>query len=280
MNDRGRIGGATRVFAVVGDPVAHSLSPLIHNRWLAEAGLDAVYVALHLKSADAASDLRALARAGVAGLNVTLPHKIAALAASDEASDEARLVGAANTLVPAKGGWRAHNTDVAGFALAVSHAAPGLDLKGRRVVLIGAGGAARAALVHLSRAGADIVLANRTVETASHVAAELAPSARCIGLEELAAEAAKADLLINSASLGHAGAQPPKLPAGEGRNFLDLSYGEAARTMLAAAEAAGWRAQDGLAMLVGQAAAAFRLWHGSDPDISGALAACRARLAS
>lgn len=286
MSERGRIGGATKVFAVVGDPVAHSLSPMIHNRWIAEAGLDAVYVALHLRSADAASDLRALARAGFSGLNVTLPHKIAALAAADDASDEARRVGAANTLILEDGAWRAGNTDVEGFALAVSRAARGLGLKGARVVLIGAGGAARAALAHLARAGADIAVANRSVANAQRMADELAPSARCVGLEQLAAVAADADLVINSASLGHmmspghADAKPPELPAGKGRAFLDMSYGKAAQAMLASADAAGWKAQDGLAMLVGQAAAAFRLWHGVDPDIEGALAACRARIAA
>src|SRR5687768_10613099 len=93
------ISPATKLYAVVGDPVAHSLSPLIHNRWIHEAGIDAVYVALYLRSPDPAADLRALARAGYSGLNITLPHKVAALASAGSASPEASQVGAANTLM-------------------------------------------------------------------------------------------------------------------------------------------------------------------------------------
>src|SRR6185295_13387003 len=92
------ISPATRLYGIIGDPVSHSLSPLIHNRWLNEAGIDAVYVAMHLRSADVAADIRALARANFSGLNVTLPHKLAALAAATTVSPEAKAIGAANTL--------------------------------------------------------------------------------------------------------------------------------------------------------------------------------------
>ena len=105
-------------YAVVGDPVAHSLSPLIHNAWMVEAGLDAHYERVHLKSETVAADIRDMARA-YSGINVTLPHKIAALEASANSSPEARVVGAANTLVRAGDGWTAHNTDVAGFEIAM-----------------------------------------------------------------------------------------------------------------------------------------------------------------
>jgi shikimate dehydrogenase len=269
------ISAKTRMFGVVGDPVAHSLSPRIHNRWLSDAGIDAVYTGYHLRSGDAAADLRALARAGVSGLNITLPHKAAALAAADEVSDNAARVGAANTLERLSGGgWRAHNTDVEGFAQALAHACPG-DLAGRRVVLIGAGGASRAAVVHLVHLGADLAIVNRTPETAAQLAADLAPGARSGGLDQLEALAHDAAVIVNAASFGHSSGAPPDMPSGGGRPFLDMSYGAAAVESFAAARKAGWTPHDGLRMLVAQAAAAFGIWFGVTPDAERALADLR-----
>jgi shikimate dehydrogenase len=270
---------ATKLYGVVGDPVAHSLSPLIHNRWMREAGIDAVYVALHLRSPDAAADLHALARAGFSGLNITLPHKVAALKAAASASPEARLVGAANTLSRESGSdWAAHNTDIEGFSLALSHALSG-NPRGRRVVLIGAGGAARAVACALGQLGAELAIVNRTRSKAEALSKELAPPAETAELTQLNTLAERADIVVNSASLGHAGASLPQLPAGKGRPFLDLSYGKAAKESLAAAKAAGWAPHDGLRMLVGQAAAAFKIWFDISPDVPGALSACEAIVA-
>ena len=268
----------SRLYAVVGDPVSHSLSPLIHNRWMREAGLDAHYSAIHLQAEDATPGLRLLAH-DYSGLNVTLPHKIAALAASAEASSDAKRVGAANTLVRNDGGWSAHNTDIEGFAQALQ-SAEGSDLEGKPVVLIGAGGAARAAALHLTKLGADLCIVNRSVENAEALAKDLAPRARTAGLNQLGALAEQAVIVINSASLGHSGASLPVLPPGKGRPFLDMSYGKAAETVLNQARLAGWAPHDGLRMLVGQAAAAFRLWFGLVPDAGGALDACRAAVAA
>ena len=265
-------------YAVVGDPVAHSLSPLIHNAWMVEAGLDAHYERVHLKSETVAADIRDMARA-YSGINVTLPHKIAALEASTNSSPEARVVGAANTLVRAGDGWTAHNTDVAGFEIAM-RAVAGEELQNLRVLLIGAGGAARAVVVSLNRAGAQLTIANRSAVNAAALANELAPQAVTAGLSEVDALSASADIIVNSASLGHAGASLPLLAPGKGRPFLDLSYGKAAAATLQAAASAGWAPHDGLTMLVGQAAAAFHLWFGVAPDQARALAACRAAVAA
>ena len=265
-------------YAVVGDPVAHSLSPLIHNAWMVEAGLDAHYERVHLKSETVAADIRDMARA-YSGINVTLPHKIAALEASANSSPEARVVGAANTLVRAGDGWTAHNTDVAGFEIAM-RAVAGEELQNLRVLLIGAGGAARAVVVSLNRAGAQLTIANRSAVNAAALANELAPQAVTAGLSEVNALSASADIIVNSASLGHAGASLPLLAPGKGRPFLDLSYGKAAAATLQAAASAGWAPHDGLTMLVGQAAAAFHLWFGVAPDQARALAACRAAVAA
>ncbi len=265
-------------YAVVGDPVAHSLSPLIHNAWMREAGLDAHYERVHLRSENAAADIHDMARA-YSGLNVTLPHKIAALEASANSSPEARIVGAANTLVRNGEAWTAHNTDVAGFEMAM-HAVAGKELRNLRVLLIGAGGAARAVVVALNRAGAHLTIANRSPVNAAALANELAPHAVTAELSDVEALSASADIIVNAASLGHAGASLPQLARGQGRPFLDLSYGKAAAPALQAAAGAGWAAHDGLTMLVGQAAAAFQLWFSLSPDQASALEACRAAVAA
>jgi shikimate dehydrogenase len=269
----------TQLYAVVGDPVAHSLSPLIHNAWMKAAGLDAKYDRIHLQSADAADDIRALAR-NYSGLNITLPHKIAALQASATASAEARRIGAANTLKRTTSGeWSADNTDVEGFEIALK-AALGVMPSRLKVVMIGAGGAARAAIASLARTGADIAIVNRTEANARTLAAELAPGARTGDLSKLAFFAEEADIVVNSASLGHSGDSLPALPTGKERPFLDLSYGKAAEATLSAAAASGWTPHDGLPMLVGQAAAAFRIWFGISPDEAAALTACREAVAA
>lgn len=265
-------------YAVVGDPVAHSLSPLIHNAWMQEAGLDAHYERVHLKSENAEADIHDMARA-YSGLNVTLPHKIAALEASANSSPEARLVGAANTLVRNGEAWTAHNTDVAGFEMAM-RAVAGEELRNLRVLLVGAGGAARAVVVALNRAGAHLTIANRSPVNAAALANELAPHAVTAELSDVETLSASADIIVNAASLGHTGASLPQLAWGQGRPFLDLSYGKAAAPALQAAADAGWVAHDGLTMLVGQAAAAFQLWFAVSPDHASALEACRAAVAA
>jgi shikimate dehydrogenase len=278
MTPAGALSGATSVFAVVGDPVRHSLSPRIHNRWIREAGLDAVYVALNLSSGSAAADLAALARAGMSGLNITLPHKIAALEAALSASPVVRRIGAANTLVREGQGWAAHNTDVDGFRDALALARP-QGVAGASVLVNGAGGAARAAVHVLATEGARITVVNRTRETAEALRADLAPGCELAGPEDLERLAATTDLLVETTSAGHSGTRAPDLPAGRGRPYLHLSYGDAAAMGLSTAARAGWTCHDGLPMLVGQARAAFTLWFGTVPDMQTALADCRNALA-
>ncbi|MEQ1780221.1 MAG: shikimate dehydrogenase [Hyphomonadaceae bacterium] len=265
-------------YAVVGDPVAHSLSPLIHTGWIADAGLNASYTRVHLQSETAAEDLRAMV-GEYDGLNVTLPHKLSALNAATNSSLEARTVGAANTLVREDLAWTAYNTDVAGFEAAM-HAACGDELRNLRVLLIGAGGAARAAVVSLNRAHAKLTIANRSAANAAALANELAPHADTTDLGQIESLSEWADVIVNSASLGHAGASLPPLAPGRGRAFLDLSYGKAAAGALAAASSAGWAPHDGLTMLVAQAAAAFHLWFNIWPDQAKALHACREAVAA
>lgn len=273
------VSSATKVYAVIGDPVAHSLSPLIHNAWIEAIGVDAIYVALRVDHPEPQCAIRNLARSGLSGLNVTLPHKTAAIAAADRVDDTAMRVGAANTLVQdASGGWIAHNTDVAGFAQA-AETALGAPPSGAKVVLFGAGGAARAAAFYLGMSGADLAIVNRTRANAAELAKQFAPNAEVAEMSDLTRLSEQADLVINAASLGHSGAPFPELASGMSRPFLDLSYGKAAAAALNQAEAAGWKAHDGLGMLVAQAAAAFELWFNETPDQAAALSACRRRMA-
>ena len=274
------VSSATRVYAVVGDPVAHSLSPLIHNAWIDAIGVDAVYVALRVDHSDPELAIRSLARSGLSGLNVTLPHKTAAMAAADMVDDTAMVVGAANTLVlNPSGGWIAHNTDVAGFAQA-AEIVLGARPAGAKTVLVGAGGAARAAAFYLGKTGADLAILNRTRAKAAELAKQFAPDAEVAEMSDLTRLSKQADLVVNAASLGHSGAAFPELATGQSRPFLDLSYGKAAASTLEQAEAAGWVAHDGLQMLVAQAAAAFELWFNEVPDQASAMMACRERIAA
>jgi shikimate dehydrogenase len=265
------------LFGVVGHPVTHSLSPRIHQFWYDDVGLDAAYHALDLVSESAKDDIQALARAGYSGLNVTLPHKLSAFDAARDLSDAARAIGAVNTLKSSglsddKRSWSGDNTDWTGFLWSLDRFCPDLP---DEAVLIGAGGAARAVAYALKSRGIKLTLLNRTVEKAEALATEMALDvSRVTNLDDLAAACDGAKLVINTVSLGHTGGQLT-LPATEDGYFLDISYGKAAASTLSAAKSAGWAIEDGLPMLIGQAADAFNIWFGTQPDREAALKAAR-----
>jgi shikimate dehydrogenase len=238
------ITGNTRVFAVIGAPVAHSLSPALHNAWFAAHGIDAVYVALRVPPG---TDLGALVRgAGIAGFNATAPHKAAALAAADALTEVARATGAVNTLFRADGRWIGDNTDVEGFEHALGGPPAG------RAVVLGSGGAARAVAHALRRMGtADVAIVPR---------ADFGPATL--------AAAAQAALVVNCA----AGAAAPALrewTAGaeiDPSRWFDLNYWD---PVLPGTGEGGRR------MLVFQAAVAFRHFTGiavRGPELADALA--------
>lgn len=257
-----------KLLGVIGDPVAHSLSPFIHNHWLREAGIDAVYAALEVKAGELAQSLESLEAHGALGLNVTLPHKEEALRLAASASDTARRLGAANTLVPRKqGGWHAENTDAPGFAMTLDFGE--IDVKDRDVFLLGAGGSARAVADTLVQRGARLTICNRTVDRADALALALAPAARILTLDEGLLRLHSAAVVVNTLSLGHQGGRL-NLPESGGGVFYDISYGKAATAALAEARSKGWRALDGLGMLVAQAALSFEKWFGGMPDLAEA----------
>lgn len=266
----------TGLLGVIGDPVAHSLSPYIHNQWLRENGIDAVYAALEVKAGELAQSLASLRAHEAIGLNVTLPHKEEALKLAASASDTARRIGAANLLVhTAEGAWHAGNTDAPGFALTLDYGDISVD--GREVFLLGAGGSARAVADVLSQRGARLTLCNRTMARAEALALDLAPAARILSLEEGLRQIHRASLVVNTLSLGHGGGTLD-LPQSAGGIFYDISYGKGAAAAMAEARRQGWRTLDGLGMLVAQAALSFEAWFGVTPDLATAHVRARALL--
>lgn len=253
---------ATRVFALLGDPVAHSRSPHIHNAAFSAAGVDAVYVALRCSSDDAAAALRALARAGGGG-NVTVPHKGVAAAAVEVPSGEVLRTGACNTFWLEDGRICGDNTDVAAFRVAVK-ALTG-PLAGARVLLLGAGGGARAVVAGLLDEGADrIVVRNRSRVRGEALMAAFATSREltlAVDAESIAGEAF--DLVVNATSVGIRPHDPLPidLPSlGNIGALLDLVYMPEGTPILRIARERGIRAADGTEMLLEQAAAAFQRW--------------------
>jgi shikimate dehydrogenase len=249
----------TTYLGVCGWPVAHSRSPQMHNAALAAAGLhDWRYLRLPLPPELFGETVRALPAAGFRGVNVTIPYKVAALALADEASATARAVGAANTLTFEDGRIVAENTDAPGLLAAI-----GEPVAGRSALVLGAGGAGRAAAWALSDAGADVALWNRTAEGAAALAAELGVRAVQI--------AAPADILVNCTSVGlHDPAATFKaLPIeadelGAGSLVVDLVYRAGGTQLLEAARTRGARVIDGLEILVAQGAASFERWTGME----------------
>lgn len=263
--------------AVAGWPAAHSLSPAMMAHWLAEAGLDGRYGLFELPPDRFAAGVRAAAAMGMAGLNVTVPHKIAALALADTVSEAARRVGAANLLTFAEDGRiTADNTDIAGVAAALA----GDDATGP-AVLIGAGGAARAALFHLAGQDREIRIVNRTRETAERLAAEFLVSADIFDSADRVALKG-ASLVINATSLGMAG-QPVLAPdfsvCAPGALAFDMVYAPLNTPFLQAARRDGLAAADGLAMLIGQARPGFEAFFGAPaPEGEGVRAVLEAKL--
>ncbi len=263
------------LYGVIGDPVAHSLSPLIHRGWMRDLGIDADYRAFRVPADELATGVSALERDGVRGLNVTLPHKIAVAALCETVTPLARALGAVNTLTRTPtGGWAGDNTDHGGFLDDFRDQA-GNVLTSGTVLVLGAGGAAQAVTRGLCDEGFGLVIANRTPARAVALAATLSlPASVVHDLSGIPALARTVDAVVNTLSAGHDG-QVVQLGEGGGRLYYDISYGKAARGNLDAASRDGWRVADGLGMLVGQAALSFETWHGVRPDRATALTRCR-----
>jgi shikimate dehydrogenase len=264
--------------AVIGWPVAHSRSPLIHNHWLAAYDLAGSYELAAVVPDDLDGFVEGLGPAGYAGANVTLPHKAAVLPLCAHLSETARDLGAVNTLWFENGALHGDNTDVAGFLGALDDEAPGWDRTCRTVAVLGAGGAARAILHALTARGmGEIRLLNRTFEGAASLAANRTD---VVALPWDARHEALVgcDLLVNTTSLGMVGKPPldldlSALPAHA--IVDDIVYVPLETPLLAAARVKGHRTINGLGMLLHQAAPGFARWFGKTPSVTPDL---RARL--
>lgn len=274
---------------VMGWPVSHSLSPALHGHWLARYGIDGSYAALPVAPEDLPEALSGLAGQGFRGVNLTVPHKETALALVDRVDETAQRIGAVNTIVVGgDGALIASNTDAYGLIENIRAGAPGAleaHFGGRPAVILGAGGAARAAMVGLADAGVtDIRIVNRTVARAEALAALAGVAGLRVsahGWDGAGAALADAGLLVNTSTLGMTGQPPLALDLGllpEDAVVNDIVYAPLETGLLAAARARGNPVIDGLGMLLHQARAGFRAWFGTDPAVDDDLRAAVLRV--
>ena len=267
------LNNATKKLCVIGDPVLHSKSPLIQNTMLQALGLDYIYLCQPVKAGEAERWLACAKLAGYAGFNATMPHKEDLFPLMDELDEDARLYGSVNTVVLREGRALGYNTDGVGFHQALLHA--GADPKGRRVVLLGSGGAAKAVALKLAQQGAaSVTICNRTLEKARALCARapevLSPAG--FDIDTLRAQAARADLLVNCTSLGMTGgmgqfddlsfleALPRETPV------CDLIYAPLETALLARARELGHPTLNGLNMPLYQAIFALEHFTGTSID--------------
>lgn len=260
------ITAATKTYAVIGDPVEHSLSPVMQNGWIGDHGIDAVYVALRLQSQDATAAIRAMT--GFAGLNVTVPHKEAAAIAAARSE-----TAVANVLRREEdGSFSGFNTDGLGFLDSLTEGAPDWRSRVRRVLILGAGGAALGIGQALSPYVDTIHFANRTAERGEQTAAAI-PNGRTTRWDDLERAFGHADLIIQTTTLGMADQPEMSWPVSFCRPnaiIADIVYRPLDTALLIAARDRGLTAIDGLGMLIHQGARAFEIWFGVKPDVAKA----------
>ncbi len=272
------ISGRTQLAGVMGWPVAHSLSPRLHNYWLDLHGINGAFVPLPVAPEHFGQALRVLARLGFRGVNITVPHKEAALAAMDSIDAVAKRIGAVNTVVfGSDGSLHGTNTDAFGFTENLNASVPGFDAGRGAAVIIGAGGAARAAAVALKDMGAgDIRIVNRTLARAEALALALGAGVHVMDWACRGAVLKDAGIVVNTTTQGMTGQEPLDLDlAALDRDAVvyDIVYNPLETPLLADARARGHRVVDGLGMLLYQAVAGFSAWFGVTPEVTPALRA-------
>jgi shikimate dehydrogenase len=259
---------------VIGWPVSHSLSPVIHGYWLEEHGLEGEYVKAAVEPKDFEGFLTSLAARGFCGANITVPHKIEAYRLCELRDGAAEAIGAVNTVWLDAGRLAGSNTDAYGFTANLDSESPGWDRCGGPAVVVGAGGAARAIVWALIQRGfEDVRIVNRTGRRAAELAASF-PPARAFGFESLARVLEGAGLVVNTSTLGMAGAPALDIDLsaiGLNATVSDIVYHPLETDLLRQAKEGGWKTVDGLGMLLHQAVPGFEKWFGLRPEVSPGL---------
>jgi shikimate dehydrogenase len=257
---------------IIGYPVKHSRSPVIHGYWLKRHGIEGSYGKEEVKPEDFAAFLKAMPSMGYAGANVTLPHKLDLLALADHCSDGARKIGAANMLWFENGRLHADNTDFVGFIASLDAEAPGWDDRRDVALVLGAGGASRA-IVHglLARGVSRVMVANRTLATAEAMARDFGIAIVPCAWQDAGRYVGEANLIVNTTSLGMSGQPLLDLPldtAGPETVLADAVYVPLRTALITTAAARGLRAVGGLGMLLHQAVPSFERWFGLRPEVT------------
>jgi len=266
------ISAATKVLAIFGDPVDHSISPVMQGAALRASGIDMVYLAFRVPPVDLSRGVDALRVLGLHGLNITIPHKVAVMEFLDEVDDTASALGAVNTILNEGGVLKGYNTDSVGYIWSLENETDFMA-RGRSALVVGAGGAARAVVYGLAAGGvSSIVVANRTASKAERLCVELAeacPStelrAAALGSSEMEGFLEKTDLLVNATSLGLAGRGILDVPLERLPSHAvvsDVVYTPMETALLKKARGRGLTTHGGLGMLVGQGAKSFEIWTG------------------
>lgn len=260
---------------VIGNPIAHSLSPKLHSYWLNRYGLEGSYTALKVTEDELEKTLRELPSQGFIGANVTIPHKVNVMQFADQITDRATLIGAANTLIfKSDGRIFADNTDGYGFMANLRQGAPDWDPKAGPAAIFGAGGAARAIIVALADAGVpEIIISNRTRPKAEALRDDFGARISVIDWVQADKMLEDANTVINTTSLGMVGGQDFKVPLNNLRKdavVTDIVYNPLKTPFLLAAEKRGCMTVDGLGMLLHQGVPGFERWFGQRPEVDEA----------
>ncbi len=271
------ISGKTQICGVIGDPIEHTMSPVMHNAAFRELGLDYVYVAFRVKSEELARAIEGMRALNIKGLNVTLPHKVSIIPLLDELDPLAEKIAAVNTVVNKDGSLKGYNTDATGFLQALRD--KGLEPRGKKVVILGAGGASRAISFTLAESGANLVILNRreeldwAKELARNLSSVFGKEIRALELEEANLRIAldKAKVIVNATRVGmspniDATPVPAKLLR-PGLVVFDIVYNPLKTKLATEAAQAGAETIMGLDMLVWQGALAFEMWTGQKAPV-------------
>ncbi len=260
---------------VVGHPVKHSRSPIIHGYWLEQFGINGRYDRYDVKPEDFSHFVKTLSEQGLQGVNVTIPHKEAAFLALDEATDRARRLKAANTLWFENGKLWGDNTDSIGFLANLDQSHPGWDINAKSALILGAGGAARAIIAGLQERNIEkITIVNRTRERAEELALMSGGQVAIAEWSKLSFQLESADLVVNTTSLGMTGQPDLDLsldPLGKNALVTDIVYVPLETNLLKQARLRGNPVVDGLGMLLHQAVPGFEHWFGKRPVVTDAL---------